>query len=332
MIADNVVIVRARITVPSTSIIDRALSDEIRRKTNAKGSLRVRKDYVAIKEVTKISGRMRRYLKEEGVPWSMTTVGSDGRRKSDPTYAIEGRKIEEVAEFSQQMREDWDNALLRLDYEEIKDERKTELADAYNEEDYPTEEEFFAKFSWNIEVVPLMDIADVEDDFRVRLPPGFADQQIESYKEAYDKRVENAVADVVERLNVLIVGDNSSGLGDKDKPGPVQRLKNFNPDEGDKRKGKTFKNKSIYANIDEFRDFVAGVHSFAESDTLEDIIDRLDHFRNKIRPVNPDAIRDDVLVRNKVIAGLMAVIMPSNDMPVTKAPVPSGTSGAAQFV
>lgn len=335
MIADNVIVLKVSITAPSSSITDKHLSEDITDRTGAAdGQVRAVKKLLSINSITRWKDKARKLIKTKGVPWSVTGVNSTGAKKMGSEYAIAGRVIDEVSNELQECRENFFDALDEymgkddsLYYDKIEAE-KPRKGSAFNPNDYPSADEFRARFTWEVTAIPLMDIEGIEKDFRVKLPKQMADQQVQKAIEDERKRVTNCVADVQARAERMILGDDKH-------PGIVPKLRDYNPvRDGDKRAGR-FADKKIYANVDEFREFVAGVDTFADSDRLKQMISSIDRFRTHVRPSNPEVIRTDPVIRNKVISGFMGILSgdASDEVkPKAKPSVESTLTGASQLL
>lgn len=324
---DNVVVIQARIKCPSQSRKDAGLTEQLAQDLGADlQSIRVRKDLFKLRVATRHRDRARKILREECVPWSDARIDDSGTKKEDPLWACSGRKIASVAEQLQECREAFFDAVrLMVDnYQGLLDEAKGRLGAAFNPKEFPDVREFESRFSWEVEVTPLMDMSHAEDDFRIKLPEKMAEEQVQLRQDKEERRLAGSVATAKKRVTDLIIGDNKN-------PGIVPRLERYDPDEDDKRKGNSFRDGSIYEKFDEQREWIDGVNDFADSKELTDLIERMDDFAGKIRPIDPSEIRTNKATRDKVIRGLKGVL----DLSVTgkdKRRSPKGAkTGAAQF-
>ena len=326
---DNVVVIQARIKVPSQSKKDVGLSEQLCQQTGADSqSLRVRKDLLRLRAATKFRDKCRKILREECVPWSTSRINEEGVKKEDPLWACSGRKIASVADQLQECRENFFDAVRLMcdNYEGLIEEAKGRLGTAFNPDEFPTVEEFESRFTWEVEITPLLDLTNLENDFRVKLPEKLAEEQIAIMNKNARQRVTNAVDAAKKRVAALIIGDNKN-------PGIVTKLRAFSPDEDDARKGNTFRDKIIYEKFDETREWVDGVNEFADDDDLTELLVRMDQFTAKVRPIDPSKIRKDKAMREKVIQGLTAVMDATGE--IRSAPSGAGSkgkTGAAQFL
>jgi len=325
MVGDNIILVRLRFTTPKASVKDDLLSEQVCKQVGADGrSMRVNKDLIKINDVLSYRRKGRRILRERGVPWSPTRTDEHGNKKEDAWYALAGVEIDDVSEQLLTLKEKYMEAAadLRDQYQtKVIDDAIERLGSSYNPEDYPSAQEFYEQFSWETEVMMLSEMKDIEKDFRLKLPAKMAEEQVALALRKEKQRVQNCIAEVFARTEQLI-------LGSENNPGPVPSLRDYNPDAKDKRKGNTFRNKSIYAKIDAHREFVEGVNSYAEDAGLAKMVKAIDVFATKIRPSDPEQIRTSPIVRNKVIAGLMGIL--GGDQVQNTTPQPA--TGAGQFV
>jgi hypothetical protein len=210
-------------------------------------------------------------------------------------------------------------------YEGLIEEAKGRLGTAFNPDEFPSVEEFESRFTWEVEITPLLDLANLEHDFRVKLPEKLAEDQIALHHEKMQQRVTNSVDTAKKRVAKLIIGDNKN-------PGLVTKLRNYTADEEeDSRTGNTYRDKVIYEKFDETREWVDGVNDFADDDSLKELLTRMDHFTAKVRPIDPAKIRTNKQTREAVIKGLTAVMDATGEANrvATKG---KGKTGASQFV
>lgn len=326
---DNVVVIQARIKCPSQSKKDVGLSEQLCQQTGADTqSLRVRKDLLRLRAATKFRDKCRKILREECVPWSTSSISEEGVKKEDPLWACSGRKIASVADQLQECREDFFDAVRLMcdNYDGLIEDAKGRLGTAFNPDEFPSVEEFESRFTWEVEITPLLDLENLEHDFRVKLPEKLAEDQIQLHQKNMAKRVSNSVDTARKRVADLIIGDNKN-------PGIVTKLRKYNPDEDDKRKGNSFRDKIIYEKFDEVREWVDGVNDFADDDDLTELLARMDEFTAKVRPIDPAKIRTNKQTREAVIKGLVRVMDATGESDHSTVPASTkGRTGAAQFL
>lgn len=309
---DNVVTLRVRIKCPSESKKDDFLSKKLCDETGADPTaLRVRKDLFKIREVTRWRDKARKLVRDECVPWSAVRTDSFGNKKEDALWACAGRNIERVSGELQGYRENFFSEVKKKvdNYEEVIEEAKSRLDSAFNADDFPTQEEFESRFGWEVEVQPLQDITEIEEDFRTKLPKAMADEQVAHAKAKLENQMSNGVQTVMSRtLNKLM----------DEKDGIIPKLKAYDPDAKDKRKGNSFRDKSLYENMDELKEFAEDINTFLDADELRGLVDTIGTFCDDIRPENPDEIRTNKATRERVIAGLADVVETAKGTPSAK--------------
>ena len=317
---DNVVTLRVRIKCPSESKKDDFLSQKLCQETGADPTaLRVRKDLFKIREVTRWRDKARKLVRDECVPWSAVRTDSFGNKKEDALWACAGRNIERVSAELQQYRENFFTEVKKKvdNYEGVIEEAKQRLDSAFNADDFPTQDEFEQRFGWEVEVQPLQDITDIEEDFRTKLPKQMADEQVAKAKAKLEGQMANGVQTVMTRtLDKLMDADD----------GIIPKLRAYDPDPKDKRTGNTFRDKSLYENMDELKEFAEDINTFLDADELRELVDSIDTFCTDIRPKDPDTVRTDKATREKVIAGLTDIVETAKGTSKSKG------GGFAQFI
>lgn len=305
---DNIVLVRVRVKVPTPTKKDENLTDKLCKDLKAQG-VRVNKDLFKLTDVVKHATRARRILREQCVPWSAQRTDADGLKKQDFVWASRGKEIQRLASELQDCREKFMEAANQMadNYDDLIAERKKALGGAFNPSDYASKEAFRERFEWDTEITPLADVADAENDLRLKLPKEIAEQQVGRFRRDLNRRVENVVADITHRIAEQTLGTSS-------EEGLIKRLEKYDPDPNDKRKGNTYRDVKLYDNIDQLRDFVKQIHEGIPVESLGDIVDRLDHFCDNVRPVDPQEVRSDEKIRRKVIKGLEGLMKPE-EMP-----------------
>lgn len=323
--ADSVVLVRVRVACPGETKKDDFLTKEMRDQYSAhEGWLNVRKKIFDLSDITRHRDRMRKTLRDEAIPWSSTKTDEHGNKKQDPLWAIPSVEAKALLETLQGMREDFFTAVRNYDYDAAVERARIGSGGAFNKDDFPTKKEFQERFQWDVEVIPLMDVADAENDFRLKLPKKAAEEQVKRYKESLDTKVTNGVKDIMRRAVENLVGTEK-------KPGLVPRLRDYDPDPDDKRKNNTFRDASLYKKLDDFSEWIDGMNTFLDNQELRDLQARLDDFISNVRPDDPSVVRDDERVRKDVIAGLMGVLDETNKV-VDSAPTTEKKSGFDQLL
>lgn len=301
---DNVVVMRLSVSCPSTSKVDNDLTNKLCTELKADTSaVNVRKRLINISEATKWRDKARSIMSSRGVPWSQRTR-SGGKR--DPMWAFYGRKIEEITDELRDCREHFFDEVhkMKRNYASILEDASKDLGAAYNPDDFMSAEDFERSFTWNLEVIPVMSLNDIEKDFRVKLPKEFAEKQIEVAKGKAKDQVANAVSNVMSRIVKDLAGD-----GSMTNKGLINSMIAFNQDPEDKRVGNTYRDVSVYDSIDSFREFASEVNAmFQGHKQLEDLIKKVDYFRTMVRPEDPALIRNDDEVRERVIEGLKEIV------------------------
>ena len=311
---DNMVVARVRIRMPRKSMVDKTITDEVRAKHGiADGWGSMSKKLYDMPEVTGAASAQRKLFREKGVPWSSS--GEEDGRKADASWAFVGKDVKEVLDETKENRERFEKGAMaaRDNYDElVLGPARQHLKGGFRAEDFPTAEEFYEMFGWEVEIVPLMDVADVEKDFRLKLPAKIAEQQVAVHAEAQAKKVRNVLADLVGRAHREILGD---GKGDKSKDkGLLNGVESYNPDEGDKRKGNSFRDVRLYGNMGQIRDFAHSVNTVFQSDEIGEFCQNMDTFCDKVLPKDPADIRTDDKVRAQVVDAMKAML---NGIPVS---------------
>lgn len=306
---ENVVTLRVRIKCPSESKKDDFLSRKLCEDTGADPTaLRVRKDLYKIREITRWRDKARKLVRDDCIPWSAVRTDSFGNKKEDALWACAGRVIERVAGELQKYREEFFTEVKKKvnNYDEVIEGAKSRLGSAFNADDFPTKEEFEQRFGWDVEVQPLQEMADIEEDFRTKLPKAMADEQVAKAKAKLEGQMANGVQSVMSRaLDKLM--DEDDGI--------IPKLRAYDPDPKDKRAGNTFRDKSLYENMDDLQEWAEGINDFLDADELRDLVASIDTFRKDIRPQDPNLVRVDKATRERVIAGLADIVETAKGTP-----------------
>lgn len=285
----NVVAIRLRITIPQESITDSNLTKELCEKLRAQTShLSVQKKLMDLSAVKQWSNKARRYIKKVGIPWT-------AEEKSDPLWAISGRQIKDVMATIADYREEFFDAAHTevQQYETIIKVAEDHLGNAFNPMDFPSKEDFANRFSWDTEIQPVRDLGDMEMDFRYTLPQHMVSDQIKIAERDMKSRVRNCVCEILTRTQERIAS-LADGLDD------------YEPGE-DRRKGNTFRDVSIYARLDEHREWILTMNEFLEDQDLVRIASKIESFSSNVRPDDPNLIREDERTRQRVASSLRGI-------------------------
>lgn len=333
---ENAVAVRVRITKARASMKDEFLSDDICNKYGIdKSSARVQKDIFKLTDVNRPITAIRAYLREKGVPWSATSEDAHGKKKQDAVWVFNGREVKELTTFNRERKEEFEAAVKNMadNWDDVVADVRRRHGAAFRPEDLPTREEFLSQFAWTMEMEPLMDIADAEHDFRIRMPDDVPDEvieeQVQRMRADLGTKVHNVFRDLMDRVASELLGD------ERDK-GLIAGLEQYDPDPNDKRKGNTFRDSRLYGNMNGLRDFAESISEVFDHDGLHSLRDRLRTFCDDILPQDAELVRTDDAVRQRVIQGLKGLLdphkMPEADDGGTPSPdaTAPGSTGATK--
>lgn len=315
---DNMVIARVRVKKATASAKDFFLSDELCAKYGIdKSSARVSKDLFKMSEVNAPVTAMRAFMRENGVPWSATTEDEHGKKKQDAAWVFTGRHVKEFTDMAQQFREDFELQVRKMydNYDDVMADARRRLGAAFKEEDYTDRDDFLAQFVWETEIEPMPDPEKMAKDFRIGLPQDIVDEQLARVHRQNAAKIANVAGNLMGRVVAELVGD-----GGKDK-GLLAGVAAYRPDPNDKRKGNTFRDVRLYENIDNIREFAHEINDVFTHHAIKDLCDNLDTFCENIRPKDPELVRTDKVIRQRVIAGLKGLLsgsMPKDDDPSKK--------------
>lgn len=165
-------------------------------------------------------------------------------------------------------------------YEAHKEEMKLRLNGLYKEEDYPSVEALKTKFGVDVRVKPLSSA----DQFRVK---SLGSKEVAAIKAAIEDEskaaVETAIKSVYERLNEVITK-------------AATRLKEYKLTADNKVEGK-FRD-SLLSNITDLLDVIPALN-ITNDPKLGKFVEQV---RQEITLHSPDVLRDDEVIRSKVVA------------------------------
>lgn len=275
-----------------------------------------------IKEIKSPVEVARFHLKEVAVPWSANKSDLSGNRKEDGFWLVYQKDLPALEVIFRDCRTAREKAIrkfLRM-YDDVIAERRVSLGSLFSQDDYPTKNWLKERFSWTVEVKPLWDLADVEKDLRLKLPASWSAEQVQLARLDEAKRIGNAVAAAANEV-VTFVTDTTTKLRDYDPdsmtvecseclfpphhfPDPnCKKCKGTGVTE-DKRKGNTFRDKTLFANVPKLRERIERLNEMLGDDALVDSVKSLTDLEKLLNSTDGKEIRENGKLREKVAEGL----------------------------
>lgn len=194
-VAQRGLLVALKISAPSGTKTDRAVSSEVDKRHNATGAGLYSKRLINstyISTYRQVTTAARRFHEEVTLPWM------DGGFRILPTklaleYKAEMGKFQSAAHSQVEK-------LIRLYPEEIEAAKKR-LGSLFNPGDFPSKEEFARKFGIHYRMMPLPEIS---SDWRIDLSEGEVRVLRESMQLEYTDALQNVVEDVGGRLEEFL--------------------------------------------------------------------------------------------------------------------------------
>jgi hypothetical protein len=294
---ENGVLIRLRAPGWSATIADPRIKEIAAASTGADTHALTGSKYIIprnlIKDIKSPVDRARRAISSVSIPWSANRVDDRGNRKEDGMWLCPSSELPDLEVILRNCRQDREAALRSFlaDYENIIAERRVTLGTLFNDFDYPEKDWIKEKFSWDVDIVPLWSLADVEDDLRLKLPAAWAEEQIEHARKEEAKRIAYAVASVAHEA-VDFVEDTAS------------KLNEYQPNDEDGRKGNTFKNKTLYKNVTRLRERMEKVNVMLGDDALHDTISALQAVESTLGGTDPGELRTNPETRKALADAL----------------------------
>ena len=217
----------------------------------------------------------RAYLKEVGVPWSVSRNNANGGKLSSNQYLIPADKLvvfEKIMSGYRMEREQLIQKNLFDRWDIIRREAKTNLGTEYDERHFPDISELRQKFTWEVNVEPLWDIRDIANDVRLKAPQGVIDRAIEDAKRQQSQRITNAMSSIVE--DVL-----------SDAETIIEGIDSYEHNQDDRRKGNTLPKAPKWRRLSRLVDRVEGMNRVFEDDALSDAVYEMRSLEDRIRNI-----------------------------------------------
>ena len=231
----------------------------------------------------------RAYLKEVGVPWSVSRNNANGGKLSSNQYLIPADKLvvfEKIMSGYRMEREQLIQKNLFDRWDIIRREAKTNLGTEYDERHFPDISELRQKFTWEVNVEPLWDIRDIANDVRLKAPQGVIDRAIEDAKRQQSQRITNAMSSIVE--DVL-----------SDAETIIEGIDSYEHNQDDRRKGNTLPKGRGWANLNNKAD---KLDTWAESFESAGLGETADKIRELVKNIS-DMGGGDISVAREVMGG-----------------------------
>lgn len=189
-LAQSSVLLRLHIGIPELKRKDKKASAELADAKGAKRSrLRVHKSLIecaTLDEMTRLRTTIRAFVDHHTVAWD------DGVRwLSNENLIPVTNYVEEQFELLDTLRND-----LLSQYPAEIAKAQLELADTFDESEYPSLQKYVSMFHWNLSIEPLP----TGNDFRLQAEQHVIDDLCEKYNAALDSRIKAASQSLWERL------------------------------------------------------------------------------------------------------------------------------------
>ena len=230
----------------------------------------------------------RNLMKRLGIVWTANTNNAYGGRLSQGQYLLMSEQLVEFSEGMERYRMQWEDLKrtelfsqwpnILEDYAKKLDRALADATDdidrraayiAYNPDNFPSLDKLKKSFSWDVKVDPLLDIADIQKDIRLRAPAEVMEQVVKDAKRNQAMRISNAVGSMAER-----VIDMTANM--------AEAIHNYDPDPKDKRKGNTLPKGPSYKNLSELADTLENVNKVLDDSSLADTVEKMREFEDHI--------------------------------------------------
>ena len=293
---DNAILIRLRSGQPGWVKSSRAGQEILAKEAGAKASVSVKLLPASmVSALNKPKNEADRIIKAAGVPWTLNKVDNRGNRKEDAWQCVDASNIPQVERRVRQCRQMREEAIGELvkRLPAFKAEARREQGPLFDESHWPEPEQVSDMFFWEVDIMPLMSLPDIEADLRLKLPKEWAEEQIQKTREDYGKRAAYAIASVAEEV--------AKDFLDK-KEGYVGKLRSHSTSTEDGRKGVKFREAPFRQKVETMRDRLANVNSMFKDEALGEVITKLDDIVRELNGIPKNALQHDEsgAVRNKI--------------------------------
>jgi hypothetical protein len=231
-------------------------------KRRAKGQVAIFDEGI-VRAIKAPVSQARMYMKSVTDPWSTSRNNDNGSRVSGNEYLLAPEKLVEYEERMTNYRMEWERLLennLFSQWDLFRVEALTQLNGRFQEFFIPVED-LRKRFHWETWIKPLIDVANIGEDIRLKAPSEVIDRCVEGAKREQAQKIANVVGSMAD--NVM---DEANAI--------VKRLDEYVHVEGDNRKN-TLPYEKGWKKLEDLADKIDGWRQALDDEDLTDAADRI---------------------------------------------------------
>lgn len=238
-------------------------------------------DEALIRKINKPVAQAREYMKKVTVPWSSSRNNDNGGRISGNEYLLSPDKLVEYEQRMSEYRMQWEDILqkeLFSKWDKFRAQALTDLNGMFQEHFIPLDE-LRKRYKWEVWIKPLIDVANISDDVRLKAPQKVIDRALDDMTREQAQKISNAVGSIADSVM-------------REASEIVEGIESYVYTEGDNRKGNHLPKEKGWKTLENLADRIDDWCDALSDSDLEDAASQIRDLVGDIRSLGNGSLKD----------------------------------------